>query len=86
MKWEEDEDKDYVIMTKEDGTSSSSGSQEAEEDEECPKVLLDTESNVSRLWFSFTTFLYYYYYFPFDYCEVFSKFVLIYELVKPKIL
>ncbi|KAL5266948.1 hypothetical protein ACHWQZ_G004105 [Mnemiopsis leidyi] len=45
MKWEEDEDKDYVIMTKEDGTSSSSGSQEAEEDEECPKVLLDTESN-----------------------------------------
>ena len=57
MKWEEDEDKDYVIMTKEDGTSSSSGSQEAEEDEECPKVLLDTESNVSRLWFSFTTFL-----------------------------
>ena len=45
MKWEEDEDKDYVIMTKDDGTSNSSGSQEAEE-EECPKVLLDTESNV----------------------------------------
>ena len=46
MKWEEDEDKDYVIMTKEDERSNSSGSTEAE-DQDCPKVLLETDSNVS---------------------------------------
>ena len=49
MKWEEDEDKDYVIMTKEDNASNESGSTNEEEDQGCPKVLLDDESNVREM-------------------------------------
>lgn len=47
MKWVEDEDKDYVIMTKEDEASNGSGNSNEEEEAECPKVLLETDSNDS---------------------------------------